>query len=424
MKNRKLPTVSHRSTVNGAALVSRRGMIKMAGGALAGGLIAAAGGVPAWAANFVQMPFANGRRKIARFPQKGEMILLRERPPLLETPMEVFDQGVFTANDRFFVRWHLPGIPTAIDVNSFRLRVDGHVRKPAEFTLKEILGQADQVELAAVNQCSGNSRGFFSPRVPGGEWGNGAMGNALWTGITLKSLLDRAGVLPGAVQVRFNGLEIGEVPESPLFLKSLAIDHAMNGEVMIAYGMNGAQLPVLNGFPLRLIVPGWYSTYWVKMLSHIEVLDRPDDNYWMHTAYLIPDTPGATMTPGSKGVKMVPINRMVPRSFITNLRDNEAVKRGAPVKVRGIAFGGDCGVESVAFSTDGGASWRDAVLERDYGRYSFRRWHASFVPQQAGAYKLMVKATNTNHVAQPADPTWNPGGYMRNVVEQITVNAA
>jgi DMSO/TMAO reductase YedYZ molybdopterin-dependent catalytic subunit len=280
------------------------------------------------------------------------------------------------------------------------------VRTPTDFTLKEILHRPDQVELAAVNQCSGNGRGFSSPRVPGGEWGNGAMGNALWTGITLKSLLDRVGVLPGAVQVRFRGLDFGETPETPVFMKSLAIYHAMDGEVMVAYGMNGAQFPLLNGFPLRLIVPGWYSTYWVKMLSHIEVLDKPDDNYWMQTAYLIPDTPGATMAPDAKGVKMVPINRIV------------------PIEVRGIAFGGATGIKNVAFSADGGTSWQNAALGKDYGRYSFRRWKTSFVPKQPGTYKLMVNATNSNNLSQPAIAAWNPGGFMRNVIDQVTVHTA
>jgi hypothetical protein len=224
--------------------------------------------------------------------------------------------------------------------------------------------------------------------------------------------------------VRFAGLDTGEVPETPVFMKSLAIDHAMDGEVMVAYGMNGAQFPMLNGFPLRLVVPGWYSTYWVKMLNHIEVLDQPDANYWMKTAYLIPDTPGATMQPDAKDVKMVPINRMVPRSFITNLSDNATVRRGVPVAVRGIAFGGDRGVKSVAFSSDGGTSWQNAELGKDYGRYSFRRWHTSFVPKQPGTYKLKVNATNSNDVAQPAVSTWNPGGFMRNVIEQVTVQSA
>ena len=238
----------------GSGWFPRRSFLKMTAGVVADGIFG--GSLPAFAAKLIQMPFENGGRKLVRFPQKGEMILLRERPPLLETPFEVFDQGVFTPNDQFFVRWHLSVIPNSIDVDTFRLRVDGHVRTPTEFTLNEILHRPDQVELAAVNQCSGNSRAFSSPRVPGGQWGNGAMGNALWTGIALRSLLDRVGVLPGAVQVRFRGLDFGETPETPVFMKSLAIDHAMDREVMVAYGMNGAPFPVLNGFPLRLIVPG------------------------------------------------------------------------------------------------------------------------------------------------------------------------
>ncbi len=120
-------------------------------------------------------------------------------------------------------------------------------------------------------------------------------------------VLDRAGVKAGAVQVRFNGLDQAVLPDAPKFMKSLAIDHAGDGEVMIAYAMNGEPLPLLNGFPLRLVVPGWYSTYWVKMLNDIEVLDRPDDNYWTKTAYTIPDTPHADIKPGEAGVTFVPI---------------------------------------------------------------------------------------------------------------------
>jgi DMSO/TMAO reductase YedYZ molybdopterin-dependent catalytic subunit len=400
--------------------VSRRTFVKLASAFAASGIIGATG-LSLLGANMAELPFANGQRRIVDFPEKGKMILLRTRPPLLETPFEVFDQGVFTPNDRFFVRWHLPVIPTTIDVNTFRLRVDGHVQKPVEFTLDEILKEFRPVEFAAVNQCSGNSRGFFSPRVPGGEWGNGAMGNAMWIGVSLKDLLERAGVMSGAAQVRFRGLDTGEVPETPVFMKSLSLDHAMDGHVMVAYGMNGTQLPMLNGFPLRLIVPGWYSTYWVKMLSHIEVLDQPDDNFWMHTAYLIPDTPGASMTPGETGVKMVPINRMVPRSFITNLENDAAITVGHRTEVRGIAFGGDAALKEVAFSADSGAHWQPVKLGQDYGRYSFRQWHTSFAPHHRGPCTMMVRATNVKGETQPATPKWNPGGFMRNVIEQVIV---
>src|SRR4051794_22079480 len=154
------------------------------------------------------------------------------------------------------------------------------------------------------------------------------MGNALWTGVRLKDVLDRAGVSVSAIDVRFNGLDSGVIPQTPDFKKSLAIDHARDGEVMIAYAMNGQPLPLLNGFPLRLVVPGWYATYWVKMLNDIEVLDRADDNFWTTRAYLIPDTPHASVTPAQTGVKMIPINRMVPRSFFTNVQDGAVVQSG------------------------------------------------------------------------------------------------
>ena len=120
------------------------------------------------------------------------------------------------------------------------------------------------------------------------------MGNALWTGVKLSDLLKRAGVKSGAVQVRFNGMDAGAKPETPDFIKSLDLSHAMDGEVMVAYGMNDAPLPMLNGFPLRLVVPGWFATYWVKMLNDIEVIDHVDDNFWMKSAYLIPIRLGPT----------------------------------------------------------------------------------------------------------------------------------
>ncbi|MEH3063485.1 MAG: molybdopterin-dependent oxidoreductase [Methylobacterium radiotolerans] len=388
-----------------------------------GGLAAAA---PAWAAGTVRLPLPGGpeqRAVTTAFPGKGAMILQRTRPPLLETPFAVFDEGVFTPNDRFYVRWHWAEIPTAIDVPSFRLTVRGHVETALSLSLDALAGMP-RFEIAAVNQCSGNSRGLFVPRVPGAQWANGAMGNALWTGVRLKDVLDRAGVRAGAVQVRFAGLDEPVVSDAPHFRKSLALDHARDGEVMIAYAMNGAQLPLLNGFPLRLVVPGRYSTYWVKMLSDIEVLDRPDDQYWMETAYRIPDVPGANVRPGQTGFKTVPIDRMVPRAFVTNLQDGARVAAGAPVAVRGIAFGGDCGVRSVEISTDGGASWAPTRLGADAGAYSFRRFDVGLPALATGTRAVKVRCTNTNGLAQPMDPVWNGAGFMQNGVETVTLQVA
>ncbi len=402
-------------------LSSRRQFLRGAGAATL-----ALGSAPALAETTIKLPLPGGPQERAvttAFPQKGALILQRTRPPLLETPFEVFDQSVFTPNDRFFVRWHWAVIPTEIDADAFRLAVRGHVDRTLSLSLNEILA-LPQVELAAINQCSGNSRGYFQPRVSGGEWSHGAMGNARWTGVRLKDALDRAGVKAGAVQVRFKGMDEPIVDEAPDFMKSLDIDHARDGEVMLAYAMNGAPLPLLNGFPLRLVVPGWYSTYWVKMLNDIEVLDQPDANYWTKTAYTIPDTPHANIQPGETGVKFVPISRMVPRSFITNIKEGDTLKVGAVTLARGIAFGGDSGVSRVDFSADGGTSWQPAELGKDEGKYSFRQWQISFTPSAAGAQMLMVRCTSSSGETQPATPNWNPSGFMRNVIEQTAVAAA
>src|SRR3569623_1949926 len=275
---------------------------------------------PLWAQDMadLHLPGGNGKRPTTNaFPGKRNMILQRSRAPLLETPLDAFDGQVFTHNDRFFVRWHYADIPLSVDVRKFRLAVIGATKQDLSLSLGDLLAMP-RVELAAVNQCSGNSRGLFMPHVPGAQWGNGAIGNAKWVGVRLKDVLDRAGVMSGAVQVRASGLD-QPTGDAPLFAKSLDIAHAMDGEVMIAFHMNGAQLPMLNGFPLRLIVPGWYSTYWVKALDRLEVLDKPDTGFWMDKAYRIPPAPRANVVPGAKDFPTEPITRMVPRAFFTNV---------------------------------------------------------------------------------------------------------
>lgn len=375
---------------------------------------------PLWAQQVARLGFDNGDRPIAGgFPEKGAMIVQRSRAPLLETPWEVFGQNVFTPNDRFFVRWHYPDIPLSVDTAAFRLRIGGAVATPRTLTLADLL-KLPRVELAAVNQCSGNSRGFFGPRVPGAQWGHGAMGNARWTGVRLKDVLDLAGVRRGAVAVRLSGLDRPPVDGAPWFAKSLTVDHARDGDVMIAFAMNGAPLPMLNGFPIRLVVPGWYSTYWIKALDRIEVLTAPDDNFWMAKAYKIPTAPNASVAPGTKDFDAVPISRMVPRSFVTNLRDGGTCKAMQPFTLFGLAMGGATGVARVEYRIDTGP-WTAATLRIDYGRYSFRAWTAITPPLAAGRHSVSVRCTASDGRVQTAEPVWNPGGYQRGSIETIMV---
>lgn len=381
---------------------------------------------PAWGQQ-VDLHLAGGggaRAITSDFAGKGAMILQRARPPLLETPMSVFARDdVITPNDQFFVRWHWADVPTAVDVRRFRLRIGGQVRRPLVLGLDALL-RLPRAELIAVNQCSGNSRGFFSPRVPGAQWGHGAMGNARWTGVSLRHLLDLAGVRAGAGQVRFGGLDRPVIAGAPDFLKSLDLDHARDGEVMVAFQMNGEQLPLLNGFPLRLIVPGWFSTYWVKALDTIEVLPGADDQYWMAKAYRIPATPRAAVAPGAKDFPTVPISTMPPRSWVTTLAEGQEIAFDPLIPVGGLALGGAHGVAKVDVSTDGGRTWRLATLGPDRGRYSFRRWDAWIPLSGRGRVALMTRCWNTAGQAQPLRAMWNPGGYARDSVETTTMVVA
>ena len=399
---------------------SRRGLLK---GLSIGALQAVLGAKAVMGNEKIHLPFANGERELVQYPQKRPLIRLTSRPPQLETPFSVFNTGVITPNDAFFVRYHLADIPLEIDPLAYRLKVSGKVKNALDLSLSSLRSDFEPSEVVAVNQCSGNSRGFFSPRVPGGQLGNGAMGNARWKGVRLKDLLDRAGVAAGARQVLFDGMDRPVAEGTPDYVKALSVDHALDGEVIVAYQMNGEDLPMLNGYPLRLVVPGHYGTYWVKHLSEISVVDDAYTGFWMGTAYRIPDTVGACVEPGTPAKATVPISRFNVRSFITSLRDGSMLQAGREERLRGIAFDGGAGIREVLVSSDGGRSWAAAELGEDLGRFSFREWHLPLKLARPGQVELLVKATNRLGESQPMEALWNPAGYMRNVVERTRVDA-
>ncbi|SFL71621.1 molybdopterin-dependent oxidoreductase [Methylobacterium pseudosasicola] len=385
-----------------------------------GTLAAAAAPARAWAEE-IALPFGNGARPLVAYPGKRPLIQTTARPPQLETPFSVFDEGAITPSDAFFVRYHLADIPLEIDPETFRLGVTGHVEHPVSLSLAEIKAMP-QNEIVAVNQCSGNSRGFFEPRMAGGQLGNGAMGCARWTGVPLKSVLDRAGVKAGAVQVTFDGLDGPVLPETPDFVKALGLDHARDGQVMLAWAMNGADLPWLNGFPLRLVVPGFYGTYWVKHLNAITIRDTPFDGFFMKSAYRIPDNACACTEPGQAATATVPIGRLNVRAFLTSLADGADIKAGL-TRLRGIAFDGGSGIRVVEVSANDGRTWTKAELGQDLGAYAFRPWSLD-LDLTPGAHALRVRATAQDGSTQPMEARWHPSGYMRNVVETTRVRAA
>ena len=362
-------------------------------------------------------------RPLVRYPEKTDLILLTSRPPQLETPMPYFDRAI-TPNEAFFVRYHVFPVPTSVDLATWRLQVGGHVERPLDLAMADLQTQFARVTLTAAAQCAGNSRGRFAPRVFGGQWGDGAMGNAQWVGARLRDLLAAAGVRTGAVEVSVDGLDRPAFPAVPDLVKSLSVDRIMDDpDVLVAYEMNGQPLPMLNGYPARLIVPGWYATYWVKNLTAITVLDKPFEGFWMKSAYRIPDTPCGCIVPGTAPKRTVPITRMPVRSFIIAPTDGARVPAGSPVPLKGIAFDGGSGIREVDVSDDGGATWRRTQLGPDLGRYSFREWSATWQPPRPGAYRLLARAFNGIGESQDAAPGWNPAGYLRNVIEHVDVQA-
>ncbi len=373
-------------------------------------------------------PYWNGVGPFVDFPQKAPLVLLTDRPAQLETPRHYFETA-FTPSRAFYVRWHLDELPNSVDLSAWRLRVEGGVGHPAKFSMSELLSRFKPVTIAAVNQCSGNSRSKVQPRVPGGQWGHGAMGNARWTGVHMRELLDAANVQPNAVAVQFQGLDQGKGPEqhgSHDFLKSLDLKDPVLDDCIVAYAMNDEPLPLLNGFPVRLVVPGYFATYWVKSLSWIRLLDKPDENFWMKTGYRVPDTPHGNTTPEDMktgNVKTVPISRMPVRSFIITPDGEAKLVTKLPVIVRGIAFSGYGTVNKLEISIDDGKSWSPAELDEDHGPYSFRTWSFPWTPAKPGSYVLAARATDTKGNTQSDEGVWNPGGYLWNRIErqEITV---
>ena len=392
---------------------SRRQVLQILGG---GAALVASGRVPAWAQS--SDPILTGR-PLVRYPQKTDLILLTSRPPQLETPMKWFDRAI-TPNEAFFVRYHVFPIPTQVDLATWRLRIGGHVDRPLQLSMDELKTKFPAAAVTAVNQCSGNSRGRFAPRVLGGQWGDGAMGNAEWVGCRLKDVLAAAGVRQGAVEVTFDGLDKPAFPSVPDFVKSLALARVLDDPtVIVAYQMNGAALPMLNGFPARLVVPGWYATYWVKNLSDITVVDKPFEQFWMKPAYRIPDNPCGCVEPGTAPKATVPIHRMNVRSFLVSPAPDARLAAGRPVTLNGIAFDGGYGIREVEISDDGGSTWRRVSLGPDLGPYAFREWSAAWTPPRAGAARVMVRAFNRIGESQGTEPLWNPSGYLRNVIESV-----
>jgi sulfoxide reductase catalytic subunit YedY len=357
------------------------------------------------------------------FPQKKPLKTISDRPPLLESPRDIFT-NVITPNDQFFVRWHMPDIPTFVDLNTFRLEVKGTVNTPLSLSVDDLKSKFEPVEITSVLQCGGNSRSFYAHPTHGVQWAHGAMGCAVWKGVRLKDLLHTAGLKPTSSWVGVNGLEKPAVEATPKFFREIAVDEALTENIIVAYEMNGEDLPYLNGFPLRLVIPGHFSDSWVKMLSEITVMDKYRNSFFMDVAYTVPANDCECVTPGADlEYKRKPIAVMKVKSVIGYPTPNTLIKKGSRVQIQGIAFDEGYGIKEVMISLDKGKTWGATKLEKEIGRYSYRKWVFEWEPKTKGEHTIMVRAISKIGKIQPlADEIgWNAGGYQYNAVDSVNV---
>jgi sulfite oxidase len=341
------------------------------------------------------------------------LITLSPRPTDLEMPVSGFLDEI-TPVEHFFVRCHTY-IPD-VSLSDWRLQIGGLVDRPLSLTLSD-LKTFPRFELVSVLECAGNGRSFYSPRVAGAQWSFGAVGNARWSGVRLRDVLQKAGLAPGAAQLLMSGADVplGKMPE---FQRTVPVEKGLHGDTMLAWEMNGKPLTREHGFPLRLVVPGWASDSWVKWIKHIDVLDHEFEGFWMKSAYRHPAkpvAPGDAVDPAD----MVPVTDLNVKSVIAAPTD---WSMPGTVIVEGVAWSNANSVTKVDVSVNNGSTWAPATLPGDSTKYGFRRWaykwHAS-----EGSYDLIARATNSAGQTQPLQEEWNPNGYLWNVAQsrRITI---
>jgi DMSO/TMAO reductase YedYZ molybdopterin-dependent catalytic subunit len=357
-------------------------------------------------------------------PGKRPLIKRTFRPPNYETPLADLRSQI-TANDAFFVRYHLASIPE-IDPRTWRLRIGGaSAKRTLELSLDELKRDFERVRFAAINQCSGNRRGLFAPRAGGVQWTYGAMGNALWGGVRLRDVLNRVGLKGDALEIVFDGGDGAALPGTPDFVKSLPVDRALDAHTLIALEMNGEPLPHWNGAPARLVVAGWTATYWVKHLTSINVEPKAFDGFWMKSAYRIPTGafPGARFA-SQENAQTTPITEILINSLVTSHANGDRLERGRPAELAGWAWDGGSGISAVEISLDEGRSWRAALLGEASSSYAWRGFRMQLDTAKPGPLPIAVRAAGRNGARQPEKLTPNPSGYHHNMIQTLVLEVA
>jgi sulfane dehydrogenase subunit SoxC len=305
----------------------------------------------------------------------------------------------------------------AVDAESWRLRIGGRVGRELELSLEELRARP-AVREPVTMECAGNGRAHLVPRPFSQPWLLEAVGTGEWGGTPLRPLLEEAGVGDDAVEVLFTGLDRGtEAGLEQSYERSLPVEEALGDAVLLAYELNGQPLPPQHGFPLRLVVPGWYGMTNVKWLDRITVLDRPYDGHQQQQAYRLrqrEDEEGEPVT------RMIPRALMVPPG-IPDFHTRERLVAETPVTIDGRAWSGWAPISGVDFSTDGGKTWAEATVSQAPGRWVWASWSYRWEPHEEGRYVLCCRARDAAGNKQPIESRWSLGGYANNAVQRVMV---
>ncbi len=346
-------------------------------------------------------------------------LIVREKmPENLEFPFSSLN-AYLTPNERFYIRSHF-AVP-ALDVKSWRLKVEGAVRTPLELSYADLLKMQAQTVTATL-ECAGNGRVFLSPAVKGAQWELGGVSNAEWSGVPLGAILKRAGIRSGATEVVLEGADSGEIKDPPKptgpihFARSLPLSRAVLPEVLLAYRMNGENLPASHGFPLRAVVPGWYGVASVKWLTRLIVTETPFNGYFQSVDYAMWERTNGLPT-------RVPLTEMQIKSQIARPDIHEVLTAGSTYRVYGAAWTGNSDVARVEVSADAGQSWQTASLLGKPIRHAWRFWEYAWqVPAQRGRYTLLARATDARGEVQPMQRQPDSENYVINHVLPMDVD--
>lgn len=328
-----------------------------------------------------------------------------------ETPLSALQEAI-TPADLFYIRNHFD-IPM-MDVDQYTLQVNGEVANPLRLTLAQIK-ELPAVELQVVMECAGNGRTSMRPAIKGTPWDLGAISQGVFTGTPLKGLLDLAGFAKDSLEVKFTGADRGEVRTGGKvpYARSLPLEIALHPDTLVAWKLNHQPLSWEHGFPLRLVVPGWYGMASVKWLAEITVLKKPFRGFFQTEEYVYLSEEGVT--------DHTPVTQMRVRSLILNPLD-QAVIDMAPVQVSGIAWTGNGPITKVEVSFNDGERWDEAQIESPSSEYGTYRWQYSWRPESTDTYQITARAHDSEGHVQPLKSLWNRGGYGNNKAHQITVD--